>query len=244
MSTALQIMNLALKQSGVLKFGQTAGADLLNDALEVLNQLLSEWSNTRLLVPCVTWGSFTLVVGDDEYTVGASGAQVTATRPEDIDRAFIRSGGIDYPVRIIDEESFMNISIKTTSARPSVLWYNPTVPNGTINLYPTPSSADTFYYSHVQNFTQMATNASTLIVPAGYDSALMWNLSVRLASMLGRPMDPIIVDNAQKSVSTLLALNAVRRAKPAVLDILTAYPAEGGGDAWGGGETIEGLLIE
>jgi len=222
MSTVLEILNLSLRQVRFLSYGQTADPQLRAVGVEVLNQMLAEWSGRRLVIPFTTWDTFTLTANKAEYSIGASAADVTDVRPEYIDRAFIRDAGDeDHRVEVVDEARYMQFASKGSTGRPSVLWYNPTVPNGTLLLYPTVATAEAIHYSHLQAFPEPADEDATLVVPRSMDPIIMWNMCVRLADMLpGIELTAVQAKMAEESLNRLITLNAVRRAKPVTMDII------------------------
>src|SRR6266404_3027724 len=67
-------------------------------------------------------------------------------RPLRITNAFTRittqASGLDYPMEIIDQTRYVSIGFKAISAPwPIYLWYNPTMPLGTLFFYQNPSGA-------------------------------------------------------------------------------------------------------
>lgn len=89
MTTPLDIINLALKDAGVLGVGQTALAEDVNDALQRLNWMISQWAKQRWLVyhlidlPLISTGA-------QSYSIGPGGDFETSTRPDKIESAFMR----------------------------------------------------------------------------------------------------------------------------------------------------------
>ena len=241
--TAQQIIEAAMRKINVMHRGETVDATELADNLETLQMMLGSWVTDGLMIPYYTWDSFTLTAGTASYTIGATGDQSTLTRPDHIENAFIRdSGGYDHPVKIVHKEAYLNVKVKTISARPSILWYNPTVPNGTIYLYGTPNEAEDLHYTHLETLTEPTALATTMTIPRAYDAPVMWCLAEWLAPEYGRDVTPTVARQALMGRANIQSLNAVLRAKPATLDITKAAPtydiSEGGGDA------IEGIILE
>ena len=134
--TALQLIEAALRDIGVLYTGQSSNSDQQTECLQALQMMLRTWSAQRLMVYYIEEGeNFTLVAGTSSYTIG-SGGDFNTVRPTAILGAYVASG-IDYPIEIIDRERYRNISVKTLGDVPAWLWYNPVYPLGEIYLYPT-----------------------------------------------------------------------------------------------------------
>lgn len=242
MTTANTLVSAALKQLRVIRPGATAGTDDLATGLEQLGLMLGAFSAEDLAVPFITWGTFPMTSGTETYTIGATG-DVVATRPEHIWRAYIEDdGGLSHFLRVLDERAYMQIRIKGVAGPPSALWYNPTVPNGTLKLYPIPNTGDVLTYSHVAPFTEPALIGDTVTIPRNYDAPVMWNLALWLSGVYGIPPPPVVVAMAEKGKRDLIGLNAMRRQKPAVLDITKSSPLYDLGE--GGGDTVSGLILE
>jgi len=212
--------------------------------------MLAEWSSRRLTIPFVTWDSFSLVASTASYTIGASG-DVEDTRPEVIDRAFIRDGGnVDHEVMVVTEAMYMKVRSKSLpTGRPSILWYNPTVPDGTLYVFPVPDTVETMYYSHVQAYPEPATTDADLVVPRAMDPVIMWNLAVRLADMLDKPVSPTLQNMAEMSLRRAITQNAVRRAKNVDMTGIPGTGTKGAGASdtvSGGGSSgsLEVLVLE
>jgi len=105
-------------------------ACLSADALADLNSMLDGWMNDKLMAYSLQNITVPLVAGTASYTIGASGATVTATAPVSIESAFVRKSNLDYPITFIDQDQYNNIVAKTsTSDIPEYLYFNGTSPN-------------------------------------------------------------------------------------------------------------------
>lgn len=86
--TPNKIITLALKQIGALGVGQTPGAEDINDAFDILNLMLGQWANKRLMVfreadvACVATGALS-------YSVGPGG-DFDTLRPDKLSGAYVR----------------------------------------------------------------------------------------------------------------------------------------------------------
>lgn len=135
-------------------------------------------------------------------------------RPLRITNAFTRiytqGSGLDYPMQIVDQAKYVNIGFKAIQAPwPIVLWYNPTMPLGTISFYQNPSdSAQVFIYSDLilSNFTTLT---QELNIPQGYVRALKRALARDLAPEYGALWTGQQEKLYQEAYSNVKALNAV-----------------------------------
>lgn len=67
------IINGALRSIGALESGETPEPEATNDAFVLLNDMLAEWSNNRMLIHYQTEVIFPLVASQYQYTIGPGG---------------------------------------------------------------------------------------------------------------------------------------------------------------------------
>lgn len=215
MTTALDIITRAAKIIGVLHKSETMDSDESADGLVALNDMIASWSNNSLIIYARTWENFTLAGGTASYLIG-TGQTFNTAKPLKIVAAFIRSGGIDYPLQIItDEEYQLGISLKTTQGGPSgYLSYDNAHPYGTIRLYPVPSAADSIYLLTEKAMTAFSALTTTVDLPAGFNEALAYNLAVRLAPEYGMKVTPEIIVTAKESLGSIKLAAAKARNLP------------------------------
>ena len=70
MPTPLDIISRALKDIGALEAGEVPSADSAQDALDMLNDLVDQWSNEDMMVFNTTEIIFPLISGQVQYTIG------------------------------------------------------------------------------------------------------------------------------------------------------------------------------
>lgn len=210
MSTAADLIILALKDIQVLDESETPSAALMADSLTTLNQMLAMWKIDNVNVPAQTVVSFT-PNGTATHTIGVGG-DVNIANPQHIDHLFLRTSGIDYPITLLPSlEQYQNIGLKSISTYPDYAYYNPTYPLGTLYLYPIPSvSIGIIHMTVPMDFPAYAASADSISLRPEYDLAIRFNLAVILAEMMGRQARPGI---------SLFARNSLRLLKKANLRI-------------------------
>ena len=223
--TVRQIIQKALQKLGVYASGETIPAGDMNDGLVSFQDMIAEWSADGLLVTAVTQDSFPLVGGQSVYTIGEDTADITTARPDDIIRAFVRSGTTDFPVKIIDERSYASFQDKSNgSSMPEYLWYNPTAPNGTITLYRPPSGAYTMFISSLKAFPDNSGLTDNVFldlgIPRYLNNPLIYNLAVELAPEYGVSAGELqlIAARSESGKDRIRSLAASNRAKPSVCE--------------------------
>lgn len=194
MTTVADMLNQSLRDIGVIAAGETASAEDTQDALSTLNQMLGLWQADGLSVYAQQETSFA-TSGASTYAIG-TGATIDTTRPIAIESAFYRSGGIDTPIAIIGTfNEFERISSKTQAGEPSLLFYRPSHPNGTVYLYPQPTSG-TVHLVTLIDLPEYTSAADSLALPRSYELPVRYNLDVMLAATMGATIRPEIVSMA------------------------------------------------
>jgi hypothetical protein len=212
MATAQDIIQASLQELGVYGGVETMSAADANLGLTALNLMLDTWSNENLMCFTIQQISKGLVVGQAQYTIGQSGTpDISAVRPTKIIQAFIRDAQQDdFPVEIYEQDRWDRIGLKTTTSQiASVLFYNPTYPNGTINLFPVPSdSSYSLYIDAYQQLADLASLTTPLSLPPGYQEAIQHNLAVRMQPYFNVKASAVIKELADKCVETLKIKNS------------------------------------
>lgn len=72
-TTPLDLIGKSLSDIGVIAAGETVEANIANDAFDTLNDLLDQWSNEKMMLPCVQEVIHELSNGTYVYTVGPLG---------------------------------------------------------------------------------------------------------------------------------------------------------------------------
>lgn len=179
MTTASDILSDAARTLGYLGFTETLGAADANRALTTLNQMLDSWSNEKLFSFFTLERSFTLTIGQQQYTIG-SGGNINTTRPYDIIQAYVRdTSNLDYPLAIVPQDEWNNIGQKNiTSQIPTTLFYDSQYPLGVINIFPVPLLPYTVFYDSTSDQVDFSALTTTLSMPPGYELAYVMNLAV------------------------------------------------------------------
>jgi hypothetical protein len=73
MTQAIDIISRALKDIGALEAGETPAPADAQDAFDMLNDMLDQWSNEQMMVFYKTEIIFTLTGGQTQYTIGPGG---------------------------------------------------------------------------------------------------------------------------------------------------------------------------
>lgn len=207
MTTARDLIILALKQTGVLGVGQAPSAEDINDCFAILNMMLKAWAVSRYavyhLVDIEIPGD-----GTASRTIGPTG-QIVTGRPYRIESAYVRLNPtlpqpVDIPVGILQaKEDYNRISVKKIVSFPSAVFLDTGYPNATLYMWPVPTSQYTVFLSvlaELQTFTNLS---DTINLPGVYEMALLYNLCMRIAPMFGITTPEDVKALAKSSMDTL-----------------------------------------
>lgn len=215
MTTPNDIIQQALRKSGVLGIGQSASAEDTNDAFLDLNDMLSQWQRKRWLIWHLV--DYSVVsTGASTYTVGPGGDINVSTRPDRLEAAYFRQitqsqpNQIDYPLEIIESyETYSRIAIKKLTSFPQYIFYDSAYPTGV--LHPYPVLQPTIYELHIllkEQLNQFTSLGQVISLPLEYIAAIKWNLAVRLRPSYQLPPDESIVQLALESLNVIRGANA------------------------------------
>ncbi len=214
MTTPLDIINLALKDSGAFGVGQTPLAEDVNDAFTRLNWMLAQWNRKRWLVYHLLDLSV-LSTGAQSYTVGPGGDINTSPRPDRLEKAYFRQllnstpNQVDYPLQVIQSrEEYSQITLKSLQSFPSWIFYDSDFPTGKIFPWPLPQAG--IYEIHILikmvlgEFTSLTQD---IILPAEYMAAIHFNLTQRLCPTYGLPVPQEVKSQALWSLGVIRGAN-------------------------------------
>jgi hypothetical protein len=218
-TSAADIVRLALKDAGVLGVGQTASAEDTNDVFDTMNLMLAQWSIKRWLVFHLLDMSV-VSTGAISYTVGPGGDINTGSsqRPDRLeDGCFYRQlitasspNQIDYPLSLLESrEDYSRIGLKQLSTIPQYIFYDPAMPLGVIYPWPIPSAVK--YEIHIaikDQLQQFANLADTINLPNQYKAALRYNLGATIRPLYQMPPDPTLTALALTSLNIIKNSNA------------------------------------
>lgn len=187
-TTAQVIIIDALKEIQVVGEGETPTATMLDDGLRMLNRLLDTFSNNSDFAYYASTVTFTLA-GAASFTVGPTG-DVVSDRPISIETANVDVSGITYPVKVVDNQRYDEITYKALAgAYPACLYYEATYPNGTVYVWPL-STGGTLDMRVINSVKQFAALTTQIDMPQGYEDYLVLALAIRSAPMYGSPVNP------------------------------------------------------
>lgn len=208
MTTPRILIKDALKKINVLGEGESPSYEMENDAFRELNRMLGQWSNKNLLVYGIQFEEFSLVAGQNTYTIG-SGGDFNTTAPREITKMFIRySGNNESEMNKLDSNQWGRVSDKTTQSSMPHSWYaDMNYPLRNIYIYPTPSEVKTVILHNYRQFSAFSTLTETISMPPGYEETLLYNLARRIAPDYEKEASATVVKYAEDGLADLKRKN-------------------------------------
>lgn len=202
--STLQVIEAGFNILGVGQEGEALTPRMYQDGLRALNQLIQSMSAEPHL-----WtyeeGSVTLVANQPSYTVSPRALRITDCR--------YRLNGIDVPMQMMSRQEYFDQPNKTVAPSiPVSFYFDPKVADGTLYLWPCPSTTAaaqyTIHYTYVRFLQIQSASSDTLDFPQQWIEAVSWNLARKL--MTQYPVnDPnlaqIIVGTAKETMDALKA---------------------------------------
>ena len=216
--TARDLIQLSLKQAGILGVGQTALAEDINDCFTLLMQMVALYNKNRWLVPALIDIS---TIGNNQKSNPIGPGQFwNVARPGQVKGAYIiqlntgTTTPVSLPVKqIFSYEEYSTITVKDLNSLPDHMFYDGQWPNGNIFFWPIPNNT---YECHLLVQQQLgwpiaATNPPTantgldtpFSLPEEYQEALFYNLSIRISAMYQFPASEETKKLAAASLNTI-----------------------------------------
>lgn len=203
----------SLRELRVINAVDPPGAEDGALALSRLNMILDSWNADGRHVYGDQIQTFALTPGLQPHTIGLAANTptwtVAGTRPEAIVAAnLVLNAGIRRPIKIRDTQWWMGQANPTLSTSdPTDLNYRPDWPNGSVYLWPVPSTAYSVDLMLRRVLASVAA-ADDFSLPPGYYEGLMLTLAESCAVPFKVQADPLTIRNAEKARARIDAANA------------------------------------
>jgi hypothetical protein len=216
-TTAIKLIRSALGVTNAVGVDQELTADEITGALEVLNDILEQWSTDSLTLWSTTNNTFMTVAGQKVYGIGPTGDWV-ASRPERIVLDAYTSLPIgsatpqSFPCTMISQQEYNDIAVKDQQNQFALRYlYVNEFPNGLLTLWPVPNVAAPFTLSFDRILTQITNAGASISYPQGYAKALKMTLAVELAPYFGKQASPDVKQIAQQAYADIKRANKTQK---------------------------------
>lgn len=222
MTTVRELIQDAVYLLGVVDPTESLNASFAAQGLRRLNAMLQTWSAESLMVYTQNREVFPLVVGQQDYTLGPGG-NFNTTRPIWFDQASIiptaSAPTLEIPLKIDSDEDWQDVSIKSiNSTFPLEVHPLGNFPLNTLQFWPIPTAACSVVLYLPQQLGAFTSVDDTVLLPPGYEEAIIYNLAARMAPMFGTATPPDVARVAISSKDTLKSQNMV----PSILAVDSA----------------------
>ncbi len=199
--TTLDLLTDALTEINAIQAGETPGPELQAIGLSKIKQVVNNWNADRPFAYADDFLTFTLTPNLSPHTIGPTGATFTVTqRPVSIEAiALILSATGSAPYSYValtkrDAAWWQNQTLPALAVSdPSDFYYDPTMTggtNGSIYFSPVPNVANQVQLKVRGVLDDQLTLATTLILPPGYQNALMLTTAEDLSDPLRKLWTP------------------------------------------------------
>lgn len=174
--------------------------------------MLEAWNLERFYMYTVDRITFPLTIGQQVYTIG-TGAAFNTPRPVKIEAAgsIVQGDGTlpyEQPIKILTPKEWAEIQLKKIpSGIIEALWYQPSLPNGMISLFPTPAATNQIALYLWTQLGQIANTGVTLNFPPGYAEAMRYMLALKLAPEWYKVPKQEVIAMAESSREVVMEIN-------------------------------------
>ncbi len=190
------IVNLALREIGVVSLGDSIPPDVAQEALLVLNTIRAGYSltgkNNELYDETFTapGAQLSITLGTDGVTAGD-----IATRPAKITQVVVINGGasgINIPIPVRPYTEYRRISVQNVAAVPTAAYIDTGYPYQTIWFFPGLVSGWAVRVQGLKYLDEYELLDDPYIDPPEYFAVLYLDLALRLAPKFGVDLPPAV----------------------------------------------------
>jgi hypothetical protein len=201
--TTQRLLRAMMKAIGIVDIGNEPEPEQYIDALESVNMMLNTLAAGGLVIHHIITSSLTMTSGQSSYTIG-TGGNFNIIRPNKIVGGFTRDSSLlDSPVRVIDRDQFNRIGSKSDSGKPTLLYYDPKYPLGTVYFNCKPDYAYTLSLDCLRPMAALTLADDPFSMPPEYEEFIKWNGAMRIASDYGVAPRADIVKLANDTMNNL-----------------------------------------
>lgn len=221
MSTTIKkVIESSLREIQALAEGEEASADMIADALELLNDLIASWSDEGFMIPYVTRDT---LAGDNtksSYTWG-SGGDITTTAPVNVVAVSFVLENAQHDLLRGSEQLFKRRPVLGIIGNPTYFYFDrQSTPQLHFDVAP---YGGTFYITSEKPLDNTLTLTENFALPDRYKRMVRTNLGIELCPAYEKSPSAALVAIARQSRSIVKKSNA----KP-VPDMRFDFPSGSG----------------
>jgi hypothetical protein len=179
--------------------------------------MLDSFNAERLMIFTILRSTFTLIVNQQVYTLGAGG-DFNIQRPARIEQVSIiqqplATQPLELPMAILNYEQWQQIPVKNTPTNlPQAVYPDYAFPLMNLNFWGVPTAPQQIALYTWQALSEFPSLTTDLEFPPGYAECLRYNLALRLGpEWLGPSWNPgpFVIQNAAESKARVKSINIV-----------------------------------
>lgn len=210
MATTLELISSAMSKINKLQAGETPAAEDVDVCIDRLNTLLGSFENENLFNYATQETIATLPANTVSRTIG-SGLQINVPRPVKLlPGCFSRVQDIDYPIEVVTEQEYNDISLKSQigAVSPSKCFYDGLTTTANVYFWPyAVTSAEIHIVTPISPGTAADQN-TVFTFPPGYQRMIENNLAIEIAPDFNIAPSPMLVAMASSSKRLLKRTNS------------------------------------
>lgn len=191
------IIQYALRKTGVLPLGVTPDATTVTNTALALDMLIKSWITKGIKLWTIQELTIPLVAGQTTYNIGNTGSLPTpdlvADKPMKLMQAWLRNVSVtpntDIPMQVISQELYNRFGSKFSTGVSNSIYMQVGRDVSTIKMYLTPDiNAATMYEVHIltqRSIQDAGISTNNLDFPTEWLYALGWNLAAEIATDYG-----------------------------------------------------------
>jgi hypothetical protein len=183
-------------------------------AMAALNRMISMWNTDRLFIYTVKQAIHNFTANQQSYQMGPGAADFPLIeRPVKIVNCNLIMTNVTpnlrLPMNLLNDDQWASKKLlNLATAIPTDLYNDGAYPYSTLYFWPKPLIAYQFELYTWQALYQVADLFDPLILPPGYEEAVLYNLAIRLAIEFQRPVGMDLREQAREAKMLIQSLNA------------------------------------
>lgn len=213
MTTALDIIKIAMQEIGALGLNEAPSSDEAANCLDALNDLISQNNNENTVIYTIEQNTYPIVANQMNYTFGVGGTTST-TRFDSLEKIIVRnSTNVDFLVEILTFDEYSDIVTKQiTSSFPFAAYDDRAYPIRTLTMYPIPTDASYNLILWTGKKIPLFSDLTDVLIAADeYNRFYKTNLAIEIASRFGREPSLSLIKRAEDAKTIVERNNFVPR---------------------------------
>lgn len=214
--TASQLIELAMKELGLLSSGEEPTGEEYDDALSAVNWMLKSWQSRGM----TSWRDTN---GSVVFPANTASMVLTPYCLDVVDARLVQTSTFERPLQRWERAQYRQLPNKAQPGWPTAYMISKTDGAITMSLWPVPNVSMTVLYGYARIIEDVTDGSQTIDVPQEWLELAYLGLAVRLAPLFGvTRLDPAAVQSVAQRAATLEQL-LLDQDRPASVYMGSAY---------------------